>query len=193
MHRVGVASVQLTRSTAAEATACRESLQPSALRARCNSQSSREFQCRQAVVDAIRRKLRVSCFLSDSSAAVKRARRHSGSELWVHAEMHRVRFTLVRPPDRPPPKRLPLGGPSTSGAPSSVQVGDYGEQGRPSSRSESGRSLFAIFPIQSGQTCVVPLVLYLNRTKDSPSRVRFRPLPRLTFRFRVRPSGRASS
>ena len=30
-------------------------------------------------------------------------------------------------------------------------------------------------------------------TKDSPSRVRFRPLPRLTFRFRVRPSGRASS
>ena len=30
-------------------------------------------------------------------------------------------------------------------------------------------------------------------TKDSPSRVRFRPLPRLTFRFRVRPPGRASS
>ena len=30
-------------------------------------------------------------------------------------------------------------------------------------------------------------------TKDSPSRVRFRPLSRLTFRFRVRPSGRASS
>ena len=36
-------------------------------------------------------------------------------------------------------------------------------------------------------------MLYINGTKDSPSRVRFRPLPRLTFRFRVRPPGRASS
>jgi hypothetical protein len=36
-------------------------------------------------------------------------------------------------------------------------------------------------------------MLYIKRTKDSPSRVRFRPLPRLTFRFRVRPPGRASS
>ncbi len=35
--------------------------------------------------------------------------------------------------------------------------------------------------------------LHQNGTKDSPSRVRFRPLPRLTFRFRVRPPGRASS
>ena len=36
-------------------------------------------------------------------------------------------------------------------------------------------------------------MLYLKRTKVSPSRVRFCPLPQLTFRFRVRPSGRASS
>ena len=40
-----------------------------------------------------------------------------------HAKMHRGRCSFVRPPDRPPPKRLPLGGPSTSGAPSSVQLG----------------------------------------------------------------------
>lgn len=33
----------------------------------------------------------------------------------------------------------------------------------------------------------------MDGTKDSPSRVRFRPLSRLTFRFRVRPPGRASS
>ena len=32
-----------------------------------------------------------------------------------------------------------------------------------------------------------------ERTMISPSRVRFRPPPRLTFRFRVRPPGRASS
>src|SRR5215211_693910 len=40
MHRVGVAVVQLTRSTFAEATAGRESLQPSALRARCTRKDS---------------------------------------------------------------------------------------------------------------------------------------------------------
>ena len=43
MHRVGLASVQLTRSTFAEATAGRESLQPSALRARCTRKSSRRI------------------------------------------------------------------------------------------------------------------------------------------------------
>ena len=64
MHRVGLASVQLTRSTAAEATACRECLQPSALRARCNSQFSREFHIRQEPSEAIRRKLRLSPFAS---------------------------------------------------------------------------------------------------------------------------------
>jgi hypothetical protein len=43
----------------------------------------------------------------------------------IHAEMHRGRCSLVRLSDRPPPKRLPVGEPSTSGAPSSVQSGDY--------------------------------------------------------------------
>ena len=41
-----LASVQLTRSTAAEATAGRESLQPSALRARCNRKAIRDILTR---------------------------------------------------------------------------------------------------------------------------------------------------
>src|SRR6186997_2982818 len=54
MHRVGLAVVQLTRSTFAEATAGRESLQPSALRARCTRKSSSPFRecqaCRSEIV-----------------------------------------------------------------------------------------------------------------------------------------------
>jgi hypothetical protein len=60
-------------------------------------------------------------------------------------------------------------------------------------RSGAHCPLFATFSLHIGNTCVEHCVLYINGTKDSPSRVRFRPLPRLTFRFRVRPSGRASS
>jgi len=49
-HRVGLASVQLTRSTFAEATAGRESLQPRALRARCTLKATARFGRRQAPV-----------------------------------------------------------------------------------------------------------------------------------------------
>jgi hypothetical protein len=49
-HRVGLASVQLTRSTFAEATAGRESLQPSALRARCTRKVTGSFRQRQEPV-----------------------------------------------------------------------------------------------------------------------------------------------
>jgi hypothetical protein len=62
MHRVGVASVQLTRSTFAEAIAGRESLQPRALRARCTRKPNDSFAPRQADRDAIPRKLRHSSF-----------------------------------------------------------------------------------------------------------------------------------
>ena len=44
MHRVGLAVVQLTRSTFAEAIAGREGLQPSALRARCTWKPSPSFR-----------------------------------------------------------------------------------------------------------------------------------------------------
>jgi hypothetical protein len=111
----------------------------------------------------------------------------------IHAEMHRGRCSLVRLSDRPPPKRLPVGEPSTSGAPSSVQSGDYDPR-RPASSAIGLRfPHFATFSLQVAHTCVEPRVLYMGGTKVSPSRVRFRPLSRLTFRFRVRPSGRASS
>jgi hypothetical protein len=57
-HRVGLASVQLTRSTFAEATAGRESLRPSALRARCTRKPTGEFCGRQALRTRRDRKLR---------------------------------------------------------------------------------------------------------------------------------------
>ena len=57
-HRVGLASVQLTRSTFAEAIAGRESLQPRALRARCNPQATALFHDRQAIAERMLRKLR---------------------------------------------------------------------------------------------------------------------------------------
>ena len=50
MHRVGLASVQFTRSTSAEATAGRESLQPSALRARCTRKPTGAFGRSQAPI-----------------------------------------------------------------------------------------------------------------------------------------------
>ena len=186
MHRVGLAVVQFTRSTSAEATAGRESLQPSALRARCTRKSSSSFHACQARRSSISRKYRQSVsgrvFAAD---AVKTGR--------IHAEMHRGRCSLVRLSDRPPPKRLPVGEPSTSGAPSSVQSGDYDPRRPASSALGSRFPLFATFSLQVAHTCVEPRVLYMGGTKVSPSRVRFRPLSRLTFRFRVQPSGRASS
>src|SRR5262245_21537807 len=193
MHRVGLASVQLPRSTAAEATACRESLQPSALRARCNWKVTRDFSVRQPSGKQFVRKLRHSSFCGRSSGRGTELIVSIHREIPDHAKMHRVRLASVRPPDRPPPKRLPLGVPSTSGAPSSVQLGDYGSPDAASSSSGIEIPLFAAFSLQTAHTCVESHMLYLKRTKDSPSRVRFRPLPRLTFRFRVRPSGRASS
>src|SRR6187402_3030921 len=48
MHRVGLAFVQFTRSTFAEAIAGRESLQPRALRARCTWKPNDPFVLRQA-------------------------------------------------------------------------------------------------------------------------------------------------
>ena len=100
MHRVGLASVQLTRSTAAEATACRECLQPSALRARCNSQSSREFHARQASSDAIRRKLRLSSF-SSRGGGIARGTGGRGFALELGPRKSAPRPVHLRPTSRP--------------------------------------------------------------------------------------------
>jgi hypothetical protein len=53
MHRVGLAVVQFTRSTSAEATAGRESLQPSALRARCKRNLVAHSRPVKAIVNEI--------------------------------------------------------------------------------------------------------------------------------------------
>ena len=82
-----------------------------------------------------------------------------GAQRRPHAETHRGRCSLVRPPDQPPPKRLLLGGPSTSGAPSSVQFADYGRGRCPSSPSENEISLFAAFSLQCAHNCDIAHML----------------------------------
>ena len=73
MHRVGLAVVQLTRSTSAEATAGRESLQPSALRARCTRKVSRAFNRCQAPRNRNYRKYRVLRSCSAFASAIRPA------------------------------------------------------------------------------------------------------------------------
>jgi len=77
IHRVGLAVVQLTRSTSAEATAGRESLQPSALRARCTRKGSRPFDRCQAPRSCNYRKYRL---LRSRSAFVPAIRPASGNQ-----------------------------------------------------------------------------------------------------------------
>ena len=89
MHRVGLAVVQLTRSTSAEATAGRESLQPSALRARCTRKGSRAFNRCQAPQNCNYRKYRL---LRSCSAFVLAIRPASGNQ-----RRNAPRQVLLRP------------------------------------------------------------------------------------------------
>jgi hypothetical protein len=149
MHRVGLASVQLTRSTLAEATAGRESLQPSALRARCTRKPTGAFVGRQAPSRVNLSQIATIRFVCRIRYGIR-----------VQAEPHRGGGSFVRPPNRPPPKRLPVGGPSTSGAPSSVHTGHYGPVRAPSSGNRSRNTHFAMFFIRAARACVPPPVLY---------------------------------
>jgi hypothetical protein len=183
MHRVGLASVQPTRSTFAEATAGRESLQPRALRARCTRKPTGAFGRRQAPVRDNVSQIAIIVFSRNSRARcgrecscdrecgrafrdVPRRRRGIKPRDSAPAESRlrtrkctEVGGSLVRPPNRPPPKRLPVGGPSTSGAPSSVQSGHYGAVHAPSSRNRSRNPQFAIFSLHVADNCVSTLVL----------------------------------
>ena len=182
-HRVGLASVQFTRSTFAEATAGRESLQPSALRARCTRKPTGAFGRRQARIGDNVSQIATIAFAAAFAGGFRSTqKRPEGGG------------SFVRPPDRPPPKRLPVGGPSTSGAPSSVHTGHYG----PSDRAVKWEPIPKIrilrsFSFRQHELAFERACSRKNRTMSSPSRVRFRPPPRLTFRFRVGPPGRASS
>ncbi len=93
-HRVGVASVQLTRSTFAEATAGRESLQPRALRARCTWKGSRSFHPSQE------RRERVSVANCDFLIRNTIPTRGHRMQACQHAKMHRAGL-LPRPTSRP--------------------------------------------------------------------------------------------
>ncbi len=88
-HRVGVAVVQLTRSTLAEAIAGREGLQPSALRARCTRKPIRSFRLRQATSGRMSRKLHLSRFRWQIGPSITCS----------HTRMHRDRHSLVQLPD----------------------------------------------------------------------------------------------
>ena len=187
MHRVGLAVVQLTRSTSAEATAGRESLQPSALRARCTRKGSRAFNRCQAPRNRNYRKYRV---LRSCSAFASAIRPESGNQ-----RRNAPKPVLLRPAIRLTSaeasacRRAINLRRSVLGAIGTLRV-DRGGVKRTATRFPAVCDLF--FTTRTYLRLAL-CALSQKRTKDSPSRVRFRPLPRLTFRFRVRPPGRASS
>ena len=182
-HRVGLASVQFTRSTFAEATAGRESLQPSALRARCTRKPTGAFGRRQARIGDNVSQIATIAFAAAFAGEFRSTQKRTEGG-----------GSFVRPPDRPPPKRLPVGGPTTTGAPSSVHTGQYGPVIVPSSGNRFRKSALCEGSLSHSMNLRLnACASRKNRTMSSPSRVRFRPPPRLTFRFRVGPPGRASS
>ncbi len=80
-HRVGVAFVQPTRSTFAEAIAGRESLQPPALRARCTRKPTGPFGSRQAPVQLMLSQIAAfsfSCEFSGISVKLRSSDRECG-------------------------------------------------------------------------------------------------------------------
>jgi hypothetical protein len=119
-----------------------------------------------AIAGMVPRKNAVATATAGVFRDVPRRRRGSSRGIWPLPnpawranKMHRVGGSLVRPPNRPPPKRLPVGGPSTSGAPSSVQSGHYGAVHATSSRNRSRNPQFAIFSLHAAQDCASTLVL----------------------------------
>ena len=187
MHRVGVAFVQLTRSTFAEATAGRECLQPPALRARCNWKDSVRFCVRQAHPNAILSQIATISIPVEIFVVERSCDTHSTTK------MHRARCSLVRlSTDRRRSDCL-----SESHQPRALRprctwdtrASRGGSQAPCKSKIRSLRSfLYKTHTLAFDAVCSTK-----DGTKVSPSRVRFCPLPRLTFRFRVRPPGRASS
>jgi hypothetical protein len=157
MHRTGLASVQLTRSTFAEAIAGRESLQPSALRARCTWKLTGAVVGRQALWRRI-----------NPQIAPLFIRRSIELEFAPpNTKMHRAGGSLVRPPNRPPPRRLPVGGPSTSGAPSSVHAGHYGPPVAPSSGNRTREAaLCDLFFTQSMDLRLTAYALNIERDQE---------------------------
>ena len=187
MHRIGGASVQLTRSTFAEATAGRESLRPSALRARCTRKSRRGIlscQARERHTIVANSGNHVS---EPDSAEVRRLGPYSNAKMHRGPVLRRPAPRLTAAEATACRRAINLGR-SVLGA-----LGTLGARNSLVKRFRNHISALCEFFFTTGHTCVEPRVLYMDGTKDSPSRVRFRPLPRLTFRFRVRPPGRASS
>ena len=187
MHRVGVAFVQLTRSTFAEATAGRECLQPPALRARCTWKGSASFRSSQPDrrIDS-----GANC---ENHHSVGVTRAQAAWLTQMSTKMHRARCSLVRlSTDRRRSDCLSESHQPRALRPRCTRDITVSGEGRQASCKPKLCSLriFLYNPhiLASGALCSTK-----DGTMSSPSRVRFRPLPRLTFRFRVLPFGRASS
>ena len=112
----------------------------------------------------------------------------------VHAEAHRGRG-LLRPATRPTAaeatacRRAINLRRSVLGAHGTLRPSDRAVKWEPIPKIRILRS----FSFRQHELAFERACSRKNRTMSSPSRVRFRPPPRLTFRFRVRPPGRASS
>ena len=182
MHRVGLASVQLTLSTFAEATAGRESLQPRALRARCTLKATARFGRRQAPVRENVSQSATIVFLLGFAREIRSTQKHTeavapSSDLPTDRRRSDCLLEGHQPQALRP--RCTRDITARSGL---RQVGTNCE-------TRTLRSfLFTQQKLATRRVCSRK-----ERTMISPSRVRFRPPPRLTFRFRVRPPGRASS
>jgi hypothetical protein len=178
---------------------CRsESHQPQELRARCKRNTSRRLYDRQYPVAS--HSSQIACFFTraqntglDSSQFCartvereKNARKNAPSR-WPLCPASRLTFA-----EAPADRRAFVLRNSVLGA-----IGTLGETGgRVKSRrcpiDTSARNL-RLFLHTSTNLLMCEGALERNGTSNSPSRVRFRPQPRVTFRFRVVPPGGASS
>ena len=153
-HRVGLASVQLTRSTFAEATAERESLQPRALRARCTLKATARFGRRQAPVRENVSQSATIVFLLGFAREIRSTQEHTeavapSSDL----PTDRRRSDCLSEGHQPQALR-PRCTWDTTARFTPRQVG-----------TDPRNPQFATFSLQTAQDCVSPPVLYLKRTK----------------------------
>jgi hypothetical protein len=180
MHRVGLASVQLTRSTSAEAIAGRESLQPSALRARCTRKPTGRFGLRQGPFRAIVSQIATIALVPEFSMQLRsRMRAPSGmcsarvggdpsTGIPRLLANKRKRTEGVAPSSDLPTDRRRSDCLSEGHQPQALRprcTWDTTARFTPRQVGTDPRNpQFACFSLQAARDCVSPPVLYLKRT-----------------------------
>ena len=142
MHRIGGASVQLTRSTFPKRLPGGESLRPSALRARCTRKSRRGILSVKQRTSHNCRKFRQSCIGDPDSAEVRRLEPYSNEKMHRGPVLRRPAPRLTAAEATACRRAINLGR-SVLGAP-----GTLGLETASSSGSESIFPLFANFSLQ---------------------------------------------